>query len=183
MSETSDEIDPREVAHHEAAHTVFHLKLGMRQGRVTIRPDASRGTLGQAQLRRPKWINHPPTPAREEQRLRIQAENEILALYAGRIAQAKYAGRGIDWGHEGDDQYAMRLATHCVSEQDDVRYAFLVYCQKQAAQAVEAWWPEIQAVAQALFERKTLSARECRDVIAAIPDEVYEEYHTRRREA
>ena len=101
MSETSDEIDPREVAHHEAAHTVFHLKLGMRQGRVTIRPDASRGTLGQAQLRRPKWINHPPTPAREEQRLRIQAENEILALYAGRIAQAKYAGRGIDWGHEG----------------------------------------------------------------------------------
>ena len=49
---------------------------------------------------------------------------------------------------------AMRIATNCVSEQDDVRYAFLVYCQKQAAQAVEAWWPEIQAVAQAPVPRR-----------------------------
>ena len=66
MSKTTHGLDPRGDGPQEAAHTVFHLKLGMRQGRVTIRPDSSRGNLGHAHLRRPQWINHPPTTTREE---------------------------------------------------------------------------------------------------------------------
>jgi hypothetical protein len=157
-------MDLLEVAHHEAAHAVFQLKLGLRRGRVTIKPDL-KGSLGHAELRRPKWINDQPATLREEQRLRLHAENEILALYAGRIAQGKYAGRKITWGHEGDDHSIMDLATSCVSHHDEVRFAFLVYCQKHAALLVEAWWPEINAVAHALAERKSLTAREVRDVI------------------
>jgi hypothetical protein len=124
-------MDLLEIAHHEAAHAVFHLKLGIRQGRVTIKPDERRGTLGHAELRRPKWINEQPARPREELRLRILAESEILALYAGRISQGKYTGSEIDWGHESDDHQAMELASSFVSDDDEIRYAFLVYCQKQ----------------------------------------------------
>jgi hypothetical protein len=175
--------DPLETAYHEAAHAVFHLKLGLRQGRVTIRPDESQGTLGHSEFRRPKWINDSPATTREEQRLRLNAENEILSLLAGRIAQSKYAGRRIRWGHEFDYQTVTDLAFSFISYDPDIQHAFLAYCEKQAQANVDHWWPEIQAVAHALTERTTLTRREIEDVIAAIPLEVLEQHYERRRQA
>src|SRR5262249_15608045 len=103
------ELDPLEIAHHEVAHAVFNFKLGLRQIRVTIKP--GQGKLGHAEMRRPQWTNDQPATEREAQRLRLQAENEILSLYAGRIAQAKYAGGEIVWGYESDAKDAGNLAT------------------------------------------------------------------------
>jgi hypothetical protein len=116
-------------------------------------------------------------------RQRIHAENEILALHAGVLAQAKFAGHEIDWRHGKDYRDAADLATSFVSDDDDVRHAFLVYCKKRSAAMVEAWWPEIQALAHALMEQKTLTPREVREVIAAIPAEVYREHRKARSEA
>jgi hypothetical protein len=176
-------MDLLEVAHHEAAHAVFHLKLGLRQRRVTIKPNRRRGTLGQAEIRRPKWINEQPSTEQEQRRQRIQAESEILALYAGQIAQAKYTGNEINWGHDSDDGQIQDLAIGFVSKHDNVRYPFLVYCRMLSARLVEAWWPEIQAVARALLERTTLTVKETREVIASIPDDVRHEHRQRLSEA
>jgi hypothetical protein len=39
-------------------------------------------------------------------------EKEIIALYGGRIAQAKYVRRRIDWGYESDDYQIADIASH-----------------------------------------------------------------------
>jgi hypothetical protein len=176
-------LDPLEIAHHEAAHAVFHLKLGLRQGRATIKPDKSRGELGHAEMRRPKWINDQPATVRDKQRLRLQAENEILALLAGRIAQSKYKGRTILWGHESDYGAVADLALSFISYDPDIHHAFLVYCEKVARASVDAWWPEIQAVARALVGRMTLTRREIQSVIAAIPPENFKRHYEQQRKA
>jgi hypothetical protein len=49
--------------------------------------------------------------------------------------------------------------------------AFLDYCRKRAKRLVKEWWPEIQAVARALAERKTLTSDQVQEVIDSIPNE------------
>jgi hypothetical protein len=100
-------------------------------------------------------------------------------LYAGRIAQAKYAGREITWGYGQDDPDIADLVT-IVSYWDEVSHAYLVYCEKRAKLMVESAWPEIQAVAHALAERKSLTGRQVREVIASIPLDAIEEHRIRQ---
>jgi hypothetical protein len=169
-----------ETAHHEAAHAVFHLKLGLRCGGVTIRPTPDR--LGHAKLKRPRWINDQPCTTRQELRLRVQAESEILALYAGRIAEEKSARSRIRSGYESDYAQIADLVGFISRGWADVESAFLEYCEKQAKLCVEQWWPEIQAVARALVERESLRPGAVMEVVAAIPLEVFEANIERLRE-
>ena len=169
-----------EIAHHEAGHAVFHLKLGLGLGRVTIKP--SRGMHGHVAAKPAKWMNDPALTAAEEQRQRTRAENEILSLFAGHIAEAKYAGREICSGHERDYAEILDLATSFISNWDRVHGPFLLYCLEKSTLLVEQWWPEIQALAHALVELETLRAREAWEVIAAIPLEVFAAHQERMRE-
>jgi ATP-dependent Zn protease len=159
-----------QIAHHEAGHAVAHLEFGLRQGRVTIQPDPSRDSLGHTELRHPRWMLKEPIGRYEEQRRRLHAENVIIAALAGRIAEQKYVGRKIIWGHERDYHAARDLAATVVSFHDKVLQAFLNYCEEQSKVLVTSRWPEIQAVAHSLVERKSLKAREIREVIASAYD-------------
>lgn len=118
-----------EIAHHEAAHAVFHLKLGLRCGRVTITPTPAH--LGHAGLKRPRWINDQPGTTGQELRLRVHAESEILALCEGRITEEKYAGSRIRWGYELDYAQIADLVSSFISHWADVQSAFPKYCEKQ----------------------------------------------------
>ena len=60
--------------------------------------------------------------------------------------------------------------------------------KKQAKLCVEAWWPEIRAVAHALAERETLRPRRVLEIIAAIPPEanrkrLYKQYEEEQKRA
>jgi ATP-dependent Zn protease len=163
-------MDLLQIAHHEAGHAVAHLELGLRQGRVTIQPDPSRDSLGHTELRHPRWMLKEPMSRYEEQRRRLHAEHVIIAALAGRIAEQKYVGRRITWGHERDYHAARDLASTVISYHDKVLQTFLNYCEEQSKALVGARWPEIQAVAHVLVERKSLKAHEIREVIASVYD-------------
>jgi hypothetical protein len=178
---TSKQLE--EIAYHEAAHAVFFFKFGLRHGLATIKPDRATQTLGHVKIRRPKWMGIQPGTPLEEMRQRLRAEREILSLFAGRIAEARYAKRRINWGHEGDYHTIADFALSFISYDTDIHHAFLVYCEKVATAYVDAWWVYIQAVAEALVERRTLTNREFRKVIAAIPLEAFEQHRKQQKKA
>jgi hypothetical protein len=134
------------------------------------------------EIRRPKWFVLPETPG-DEDRQRIRAEKEIIALYAGRIAQAKLARKRIHWGYESDEYQIADIASSVVSFDDEIRCAFLVYCRKLSEGLVEQYWPYIEAVAEALVEEKQLRPNQLHQVIAAVPDSVIRAHQDRLRKA
>ena len=170
-------ITLEEVAHHEAAHAVLHFFQQLPVRRITIQPEV--GSLGYVEIRRPQWFVTPETPVQED-RQRIYAEREIIALYAGRIAQAKYARKRIHRGYESDEYQIADIASSVISLDDETRYPFLIYCRKLSASLVERYWPYIEAVAQALVERKQLRPAQFRQVIADVPVAVIRAHQARR---
>jgi len=159
-----------EIAYHEAGHAVIHWVLGIPQRHATIKPDPNGRSLGHVEIRRPRWFREPRTP-KEEERRRLYAENEILALLAGRIAQSRYAGKRISWGFENDYQQVRNLVS-VISYHNDVSFAFLKYCEKQTVRMVEANWPQIAEVAKQLMTHTTLDSSQIQHIIASIPPEV-----------
>jgi ATP-dependent Zn protease len=160
-------VDPLGTAYHEAGHAIIYVMNGLELEYVTIEPDSD--SLGHVQVRRPEWLHVGPTTESQRQLLWLEAENTILGLYAGGIAEAKYASRKIDWGHEEDAKKALELAISFIGDWEDVYNAFLDYCHKHARRLVELWWPEIQAVACSLAERKTLTGDQVHEAIDSIP--------------
>ena len=126
--------------------------------KATIKPDEKRDSLGHVALHRPpRWMYGPRTP-REEERSHFRIQAEVVALYAGQLAEARLTGKHPEEGHWKDDQDAVTLAGRLFSD-TEVRDAFLHFCYLQA----RAWvnnpilWVEIQALAEALLERETLT--------------------------
>jgi hypothetical protein len=108
------------------------------------------------EIRRPQWFVTPETPAQED-RQRIHAEREIIALYAGRLAQAKYAQKRNHWGYESDEYQIADIASSVISLDDETRYPFLIYCR-----------------------RKQLRPAQFRQVIADVPVAVIRAHQARR---
>ena len=167
----------RETAHHEAAHAVTYFWYDVPFRKVTIRPDKKRESLGHVAFtrRRLRWKYEPEGPV-EERRRRLRMESEIVALYAGAWGEATLKGGMPEDGHAQDDEDAVALASRLFYETEELD-AFLRFCFLQARNFVRTpvRWVEIQAVAEALLERETLTRDQVRLVIADIPPERFGE--------
>jgi ATP-dependent Zn protease len=122
------------TAHHEAGHAVIGYKLGGYTCAATIRPNAERGTLGHATSGGYSISAH------------------VLSLYAGRAAEAIFAGCEVTEGHQQDYDEAAEFLGELGETQEAM--------EERARLLVVEHWGAIATVAQALLEHETLRGEE-----------------------
>jgi ATP-dependent Zn protease len=145
------------TAYHQAGHAVVAVVLGLKIGRrgVTIVPDNGRGTLGYANIT--VQLRERPDGATSA-RTRARIEAWAVAHLAGDVAERKFNGRRRLGGHS-DLLRAFDLLEYISTsvEQFDAR---LRVAYVGARDLIEDNWPSVQAVAEELLSKKTLSADE-----------------------
>jgi hypothetical protein len=149
------------TAHHEPGHTVAAWQTGVKFKRVTIKPSANDGSLGQLLHNPPQWLRPDIDSSDRVTRL---VEQHIIVSFAGQLAEGKFRGKAPRYGMRSDDQKAVDLAIRvCGSE--ETTNAYLKYCWFASRDIVNVRWPEIQAVALALMKQETLNYAEILEVI------------------
>jgi hypothetical protein len=165
-----------EVAHHEAGHAVAAVYFYKPFIHVTIVPYGdSAGHVKYAKM--PRSIKNAAIVGDHENPRYIQwVEYDLITTLAGGIAHAKFNPKS-DWregiGDHGEDVLCspgsdIQNVIHRVDDlhgKGPVADAYYAYVRARAVAFVERRWPEIQLVAAALLERKTLSSDEVRAVV------------------
>lgn len=166
------------TAHHEAGHAIALWHFGRGFKRVTVDPDQSKATLGHLlHHKMPKWVD-PETGF--SGRIRLYLERRIIVCFAGQIAEAKFLGRQPRYGMEQDNDQAIDFASSLLGGQQDTFDAYIRYCWLTTRDIVNLHWRDIEAVAVALVERKTLQHRDVLDVIQSMHKKRHTEATTQR---
>lgn len=145
------------TAYHEAGHAVAYFRLGKRIRKVTIVPnDGYRGCcFGYGKL--------PPldgsveiTPAIEK-----KVEKEIQIFFAGALAEAKHLGRNPrGWSKLTDVDCVMDLAMAMNGSMKTTEaYLNWLYLAAKELFNDEDTWKAVEAIAQELLKKKTLSGK------------------------
>jgi ATP-dependent Zn protease len=157
----------RATAIHEAAHAVVARHERKAVHGVSIVPDEEEGTLGHVQ-RAPlsrRWIEgvgSGPLTART----RREAESNIRIALAGGIAERRFRGGRHNWtGSTKDRENAAEFA-RAVAGSTREEVAHLRYLAIQTEQIVEASWWLIDALAEVLLARPTLTGAQVRAAIS-----------------
>lgn len=141
---------PEEVAYHEAGHAVVGHRLGLPLIDVDVLPDAEGGN-GHTNFQPPAWFRPGPAP---DERHRRFVEALVVTFLAGSHAEARHAGFHNRRGAAYDLDSVAREWLHRLPGAD------LAALHAEAGRLVEAGWPAIEHVAQALLKAGRLSAAE-----------------------
>jgi ATP-dependent Zn protease len=158
MTDSGGDRDLTGTAYHEAGHAVMGCLVGRVLTFATIVPDGT-GAVGRTQ-----YADDVPACARRyfdrsEEKKRY-TEARVLSEIAAMIAQdLKEPGRPHDMADAEDARQARELVIELVSWEDD-RDAYLPRAQKRATAILKEHWRWVEAVAQALLQRKTLTDAE-----------------------
>lgn len=182
--------DERFVAYHEAGHVVRLLALSEDLGEtfayVTINPDEDRGSLGHVRLEPigrtdpscfdfdlPDDVNKEGagfTQRSLEARLSCNLAGEAATFVKFGIRDEVGAGRG-DW--RGDYKDCMDYLESIFRVGDDVKsagneaadhYLEALFWRTVLFLEQPPWLENVEAIVDALIERRTLNLQECRDI-------------------
>lgn len=142
-------MELKAVAYHEAGHAVVGVLMGVYFDAVTIIPNVAEETGG--------FVNFLDDDVAEE--------DALIILYAGPAAEAKFRKCSFLNTHSISDLKRARLIFETwiqperkTDGSDDPRLSQLYYVtNKQAKLVVNSVWDKIEAVSDALIERKTLT--------------------------
>jgi hypothetical protein len=156
-----------ETAFHEAGHAVVAFRLGARQvRRVTIVPSGDTlGCVHESPWSMSLWEaieyldNYPAK--------RLKLENEIVVLLAGREAAKRWSGRYNNLGARFDFDTADHYALKIVGGDTAIASAYLRYLVLVAKSWINQslTWEQIEAVAQELLVKGTLSGKRVGQII------------------
>lgn len=161
---------PTVVAYHEAGHAVVAKCLGVAVRRATIIPeDGSAGHVLHTRMSRK--MSEAIEFADRFSLSRLQAEKRVMVSLAGELAQRRFDPNSVHPDHGAGDRehIAHILERYAGCDSDGVidmrkHYALL---EEWTDQLLAQKWYLVQAVADALVERRTLSKQEIYDVILA----------------
>lgn len=148
----SQDVSGELIAHHEAAHALAHvvLRLGMRY--VTLRPRS-----GDAHGLVKTTSRRPP----DEQRLDTLIKHAVAAL-SGPLAELKLTG--ADRSMYDNDWVRANDYLEIISP-GDLRQASVDAAQCWSRVIADRHWPQINAVAASLVERRTLQRSEVFEIM------------------
>jgi ATP-dependent Zn protease len=157
--------DLRRTAYHEAGHAVIHRAMGMVCGEASIVPNFDTMTAGYAIA-----ADHYVTGREWERRGKVRdwrsiLRGRIIGYMAGREAEIIAFGRKRKKYGDGDDLLQIAL----MAEEADVSEAYLERLRPKVGPLLRHHWPKVEAVAEALLIRKTLSGSEIDAIIKAQP--------------
>ena len=134
-----------EVAYHEAGHVVIGHRLGVDLASADILPDGQGGNGHTVFNVRPGFRDHPD-----------YIEAVVVTFLAGPIAEARIAGFKNPEGSGYDLDAIAREWLRLLVPRAQYK-ARLAELTQQAERLVTESWPQIAAVAQALFRRRRLA--------------------------
>jgi len=152
------------TAYHEAGHVVAALAYGKgirRQG-ATIIPDAE--ALGTVHTL--KHIPGDPSVDLLTGRMRLRIEEDVIVSLAGGAAQRKFRPSSVRSHHVRRDQVAADRLLDYITVSERERHAYWRWLMVRAEDFVDDSfrWMQIEAVAKALMEKKTLGPKELKKV-------------------
>jgi hypothetical protein len=154
----------RSIAIHEAGHAVIAMHVGCRPPTVItmIEDDDAFGRVPWD----PPGAWYEPEAARNDARVRRFCEQLAMTGLAGVLAEKRLTGRHNHKG-AGDDY---RLVAHwtgpvCYSPAEHQAYIEWLTRRTEALIKNDFVWEEIEAVANALLVKESLTARELRSVL------------------
>ena len=152
----------RATAYHEAGHAVLSLLMRHHIRRVSIVPNDDEGTLGHCSSNgAPKWFKPDVGMGFRDEKW---IESEVLILLAGTAAARHLTGRHNWRGSNRDIAAACDLASYLYHGRALKLFLAFMIERTRTAVASPATWLQIEAVAEALLDRGTLSGREVRTV-------------------
>jgi hypothetical protein len=153
----------RSTAYHEAGHAVAAIAQGVAVRSITIVPSKQEGYAGRVQhedLTRRVNLDTDNSP-----NIRSRIERQIVVALAGAAAQRKYDRRSWRSFHSsGDYETAANLAD-AISSSTAASEAFLNWLAIATDDLIATRWVEVEKIAKALLEEKTLSGPRVRELI------------------
>lgn len=148
------------TAYHEAGHAVIAMQLGRGFSRVSIQPDAD--SLGRTLYSAFNRSFNPDINSSTKTRLRI--EQCIMCALAGPEAEAQFKGSSRGLGAHGDYKHAVDMASYECGSNEEIT-AYRKWLRAKTANKVKISWGQIEAVAEALVERTSLTRKEAEQVV------------------
>lgn len=150
----------RNTAYHEAGHAVVAWVIEPRVSFKQVSIVPGEGSLGH--------MLHTRLPRRIVDQIeyglspmgRLHLESYAIVSFAGRIAESKHRECPVRWGHHGDYGDVADYILRVCGDDRDLQKAWSSWMHLQAKATVNQYWPEIQSVAAALLEKKTLRLKD-----------------------
>lgn len=151
-------MDTKRISYHEAGHVIVSLALGLPAfEKVTVDPEDKR-YLG--------LVDHG-----EDRSISSWAETIKVSMFsmAGGIAEAKYSGLSIEQlamqGGLLTDMYQIATIIHGLISDNIEKSLFLGWIDQRTKIVIDTRWKEVEKVALALETKRTLSYKECRELV------------------
>lgn len=147
------------IAYHEAGHAVAYFEFGKTIRKVTIAPSEEYlGCCFGYCVHFPSLNVEPIAPA-----VREQVENEIINFFIGALAEKRFLGRRPKgWTKLTEIHNAVNLASNLTGsdKQLNAYLSWLYIIAEEFIYEKEEHWKAIQAIAQELLKKETLSGKE-----------------------
>jgi hypothetical protein len=151
------------TAFHEAGHAVACWRCGVKVRRATIVP--AEDSLGQ--VKHSTFFRGINLDTDNSARGDRQVKDLVIVCLAGPEAQRRYRPYSVRHAQcSADYRQAADLALK-VNGSDKATKAYLRWLEIVTRDSVALWWPQIEKVARALFERGTLTATEIETELAS----------------
>lgn len=151
------------TAYHEAGHAAVSAYFELGPNSVTIQRGDD--TLGSSTDPGIAMFDYDSRSTRSQ-----TIRQMIMVCYAGLLAEMLFDPNAQAELSQGDETLAWNLLSdvsvrHCSYVGDEVYVAALERLRRKAQKLVRSLWPEIEALAQALLTRKTLSKEEVEGIV------------------
>lgn len=162
------------TAYHEAGHAVAGFHFGRAIEYVTIEPNAY--SLGHilfkrwveefARIVKSSTLNLKPWKASVDLRTQARVESLVVMIFAGGIAEERFAGSYNRRGALCDERQAKTLAQFVYADERILKkYLTFLYARAATLLADYGRWDQVEAVAGHLLRVKRLSGRGLRDIL------------------
>jgi hypothetical protein len=172
-------LAPEVVAYHEAGHAVVAWRLGVGIRRASIVPEEQDGSAGHVLNR--KLLRQSSYDIELADRFspsRLQAEKRVMVSMAGELAQRRFRQHSVRAYHVSSDrEHIIDILTRYAAcpgpgEPIDITTHYNLLREWTNAMLENDWYL-VEAFADALIERRTLSSSEVRETLLAAMDKKF----------